>query len=160
MITTIHPIMGMIHSSCHQPLRLVSCKRRAPTASDGRSVANATMPLSTSLMAPVTAPNKNKNRKNHQYSGLLALPLKSAYFEKHTWIDCVNVMMSPCCVKYYMVCCLDYFLRLPFPGHPDEPQQTRAEEPEGGGVATFNSIYICSSISRQRLCDISFLDIM
>ena len=38
---------------------------------------------------------KNINKANHQYSGLLARPLKSAYFEKHNLIDSANVMMAP-----------------------------------------------------------------
>ena len=97
MINRIQPITGIIHSNCNQPLRLVSCKRRAPTAKCGNMVARENKPPSMPEWFTIfsAADAKNKNSTNHQYSERLARPLKSAYLLKQVLIDSVKFIVLP-----------------------------------------------------------------
>src|SRR5271166_6567663 len=93
----IQPMIGMIQSSCHQPLRLVSCRRRAPTANEGSNVASENTPEAdwlcvSSVIAILT---RNMNSVYHQNSGRFARPLKSAYFAKHVLIESTKFMIAP-----------------------------------------------------------------
>src|SRR5271166_6361399 len=88
-------MIGMNHSSCHQPLRSVSCRRRAPTASEGSSVASENRPEAERLSALIAKLTRNMNSQYHQYSGRFARPLKSAYLLKQVLIASVKPMIAP-----------------------------------------------------------------
>src|ERR1022692_133373 len=94
----IQPMTGRIQSSCHQPLRSVSCRRRAPTANEGSNVASENNPETdrfwwvTTEMVILT---RKMNSVYHQNSGRFARPLKSAYFAKQVLIESTKFMIAP-----------------------------------------------------------------
>jgi hypothetical protein len=53
MIRKIQPMQIANHSSCHQPERPVSCRRREPTAMLGSSSARLVMVLSAPPLTPL-----------------------------------------------------------------------------------------------------------
>ena len=59
----------------------------AAAAQVGSSVPSENKPLSTGEIMDAPALTKNVNKMNHQYSERLAVPEKSAYLEKQTWMD-------------------------------------------------------------------------
>ena len=85
-INTIQPTKGMKPINCHQPLLPVSCSLLAPAAIEGSSVAKENKPLSTGDIKEVAALTRKINSTNHQNSGRLAVPLKSAYLVKQVLI--------------------------------------------------------------------------
>ena len=79
MSNKIAPTNGTKQISCHQPLRPMSCRRRAVTAIMGTR--------NTMLEIPqVTIPTRFTNSMNHQYSERRARPSKLANLLKHTLI--------------------------------------------------------------------------
>jgi hypothetical protein len=64
----------------------VSCSLLVAAAQDGSSVASENSPLNIELIMDAPALANTMNSMNHQYSGRDALPVKSAYFSKHTLI--------------------------------------------------------------------------
>jgi len=76
---------GTSDRSCHQPLRLVSCSRLAPTAISGRSVTSENNAQTLKEISDATALPSTTARKNHQYSVRVARPLNSAYFARHAF---------------------------------------------------------------------------
>src|SRR3954469_11111416 len=83
MIRMIQPTSGMSPTSCSQPLRLVSCRRRAPTASEGTSVASENTAEIIWLTKPSTRATMKLKSTHHQNSERVARPANSAYFLKH-----------------------------------------------------------------------------
>lgn len=77
-INTIRPITGIKPKSCHQPVRLVSCRRRAPTAWAGIKVANEKNNEIFVLSKLMAMNAKKQNKMNHQNSVRFAHPVKSA----------------------------------------------------------------------------------
>ena len=69
------------HNSCHHPDFPMSCSLLAPSAKPGISVAklnilcNVPMPVMESIV-PRTTPVTTINKNHHQYSALVARPLK------------------------------------------------------------------------------------
>ncbi len=95
---TIQPTIGIRLISCHHPLRLVSCSLRVAAAMIGNKVPSENRMLTKCAIDAATRPPTKQNNANHQYSERVALPLKSAYFEKQTLIDSENVILcSTCC---------------------------------------------------------------
>ena len=97
--------MNPSQSNCHHPDLFMSCSRLAPTAKLGNSKPRATkvviipvesgsVPSKILSAIDPTVPIKKLNKKNHQYSDLEALPLKSAYFFKHVSTDCTNDILE------------------------------------------------------------------
>src|SRR6476660_3652827 len=89
MIQT-QPTIGIRPIRIHQPLRLVSCRRRMPTPRVGSSTASwyrseTACPLPLLPVAAATTTNTPiamiaLMRANHQYSGRAARPPNTAYF--------------------------------------------------------------------------------
>lgn len=79
-------------SNIHHPVRLVSCNRLAVTAKEGNKRANPMM-IPRKGIQKVTIRTMKENRKNHQYSGREALPLKSMYFWKQVLMESVKLMV-------------------------------------------------------------------
>src|SRR5690242_3571043 len=89
------PTIGTSDSSCHQPLRSVSCRRRVATAIDGMIIASAKMPPSVVLISDRTRLATRWNSANHQYSERRAVPSNVAYFWKQVCTDSMRVMTVP-----------------------------------------------------------------
>lgn len=81
--------------NCHHPLFPVSCNLLVPTASAGSNVAREKMVPRMGRNWLKAIFTTNRNRKNHQNSGLFAVPLKSTYFWKQTLIASWNCIHSP-----------------------------------------------------------------
>src|SRR5271165_4232838 len=93
MINRIQPIIGMNQSSCSQPLRSVSCNRRAVTAMLGRQVASENKPDRFQLTVRRAADATTVKSTHHQNSGRDAQPSKSTYLLKQVFIASVKFML-------------------------------------------------------------------
>lgn len=95
---------GTSARSCHQPLRLVSCNRLAPTAISGRSVTSENNVETLKEISDATALPSTTARKNHQYSVRVARPLNSAYFVRHAFTaSTIGIQIPP--VSEAETCC-------------------------------------------------------
>lgn len=94
MIVMIQPTMGMMPTSCAQPLRSVSWSRLVVTAMYGSKVARVKASESFSLMMLRHAVAMRLNKTHHQNSDRDAVPRKVAYLLKQVLIDSLNSMVS------------------------------------------------------------------
>lgn len=78
-MTMMPPTIGINASSCHQPDRPVSCRRRVAAAIVGRIMARLhRLPMTSRLAIERAALTRADAKMNHQKSGRASRPLKLA----------------------------------------------------------------------------------
>ena len=78
----------------------MSCSLREPTASEGNKVARENIQETGLLTYSSNTATTKQNNANHQYSGRLARPLKSAYLAKQALIASVKDIIHPLIIRH------------------------------------------------------------